>query len=80
LLREIQERYALSFIFISHDLAVVRALADYVIVMKSGDIAKEVQTRQIFDDPRSDYAKSLMEAAFDLKSVLERQALHAAGA
>jgi ABC-type microcin C transport system duplicated ATPase subunit YejF len=73
LLRDIQERYDLSFIFISHDLAVVRALSDYVIVMKSGDIAEEGQTRQIFDDPRSDYTKSLMAAAFDLKSVLKAQ-------
>jgi len=74
LLRDIQERYDLSFIFISHDLAVVRALSDYVIVMKDGDIAEEGTTGEIFDNPRSDYTKSLMEAAFDLKAVLTRQA------
>ncbi|MFZ2100350.1 MAG: ABC transporter ATP-binding protein, partial [Oricola sp.] len=74
LLREIQERYDLSFIFISHDLAVVRALSDYVIVMRNGDIAEEGQTADIFDNPRSDYTRALMEAAFDLKTVLAREA------
>ncbi|MCC2113114.1 MAG: microcin ABC transporter ATP-binding protein, partial [Hyphomicrobiales bacterium] len=59
---------------ISHDLAVVRALADYVIVMKDGDIAEEGPTGQIFDDPRSAYTRNLMEAAFDLKTVLMREA------
>jgi ABC-type microcin C transport system duplicated ATPase subunit YejF len=80
LLRDIQERYDLSFIFISHDLAVVRALSDYVIVMKDGDIAEEGPTGEIFDNPQSGYTKSLMEAAFDLKTVLTRQASAAAHA
>jgi ABC-type microcin C transport system duplicated ATPase subunit YejF len=74
LLRDIQERYDLSFIFISHDLAVVRALSDYVIVMKDGEIAEEGSTGDIFDNPQSGYTRSLMEAAFDLKTVLTRQA------
>ena len=52
----------------------MRALSDYVIVMKNGDIAEEGQTADIFDNPRSDYTKALMEAAFDLKTVLTRQA------
>ncbi|QKV19394.1 ABC transporter ATP-binding protein [Oricola thermophila] len=74
LLREIQERYDLSFIFISHDLAVVRALADYVVVMRTGDIVEQGPTEEIFGNPQSDYTKALMEAAFDLKTVLSRQA------
>ncbi|WP_114388747.1 ABC transporter ATP-binding protein [Notoacmeibacter marinus] len=73
LLRDIQEKYDLSFIFISHDLAVVRALADYVIVMKSGNIVEEGPTHEIFDRPTNDYTRSLMKAAFSLSSVLKRR-------
>ncbi|WP_265516390.1 ABC transporter ATP-binding protein [Nitratireductor luteus] len=74
LLRDIQERHGLSFIFISHDLAVVKALADYTIVMKTGQVVEEGPTDVVFDSPGSAYTRDLMEAAFDLKTVLERQA------
>ncbi|MCT7374444.1 ABC transporter ATP-binding protein [Chelativorans salis] len=74
LLRRIQQSHNLSFIFISHDLAVVKALADYTIVMKSGQVVEEGLTDEVFERPRSDYTRDLMEAAFDLKSVLNRQA------
>ncbi|EKF16949.1 ABC transporter ATP-binding protein [Nitratireductor pacificus] len=79
LLRDIQENYNLSFIFISHDLAVVKALADYAIVMRSGQVVEEGPTGEVFDNPRSDYTKDLMEAAFNLKQVLSRQAAARAG-
>ncbi|WP_349370223.1 ABC transporter ATP-binding protein [Salinarimonas sp.] len=64
LLRDIQERYGLAYLFISHDLAVVRAMSDYVVVMKSGQVVEEGPTELIFERPRSDYTRSLMDAAF----------------
>ncbi|WP_292898400.1 ABC transporter ATP-binding protein [Nitratireductor sp.] len=74
LLRRIQESHNLSFIFISHDLAVVKALSDYAIVMRSGTVVEEGPTSEVFDNPQSDYTKDLMEAAFNLREVLNRQA------
>ncbi|MBK5934458.1 oligopeptide transport system ATP-binding protein [Rhodovulum imhoffii] len=71
LLRGLQEEHALSYIFISHDLAVVRAMSDYVMVMKEGKIVEEGPTAQIFDAPQQEYTHSLMRAAFDLKSLLD---------
>jgi len=66
LLRELQRRYGLAFLFISHDLKIVRALAHKVIVMKDGDVVEAGSGDRIFDDPRTDYARALMSAAFDL--------------
>ncbi|WP_439271171.1 ABC transporter ATP-binding protein [Pseudochrobactrum sp. HB0163] len=63
LLRDLQEKYGLSYLFISHDLAVVRALSDYILVMKTGKVVEEGQTEQIFDAPREDYTKALMQAS-----------------
>jgi ABC-type microcin C transport system duplicated ATPase subunit YejF len=73
LLRDLQKSHELSYIFISHDLAVVRALADYVIVMKSGRIVDQGQTEKIFEAPESDYTKQLIRAAFNLRQVLAEQ-------
>jgi ABC-type microcin C transport system duplicated ATPase subunit YejF len=66
LLRDLQQAYALSYLFISHDLAVVRAMADYIIVMKQGKIVEEGPTEAIFDQPREDYTRTLMGAAVDV--------------
>ncbi|QND54910.1 ABC transporter ATP-binding protein (plasmid) [Phyllobacterium sp. 628] len=66
LLRDLQAKHDLSYIFISHDLAVIKAMSDYVIVMKSGKIVEEGQTDDIFDAPQHDYTKTLIGAAFDL--------------
>jgi ABC-type microcin C transport system duplicated ATPase subunit YejF len=63
LLRDLQARHGLSYLFISHDLAVVRALSDYVMVMKSGRVVEEGTTDAIFDNPREDYTRELMAAA-----------------
>lgn len=70
LLRDLQEKYQLSYIFISHDLAVVQALSDYVLVMKEGEVVDRGMTEKIFTNPESDYTRHLMRAAFDLREVL----------
>jgi oligopeptide transport system ATP-binding protein len=70
LLRDLQAEFGLSYIFISHDLAVIKAMADYVMVMKHGRIIEEGVTEQIFDHPTHDYTKSLIKSSFDLKELL----------
>ncbi|MEJ2028149.1 MAG: ATP-binding cassette domain-containing protein, partial [Limibacillus sp.] len=69
LLRDIQQRLDLAYLFISHDLRVVRALADEVIVMKDGQVVEQGAAARIFDQPEADYTKALMKAAFDLEAV-----------
>jgi microcin C transport system ATP-binding protein len=69
LLRELQERHKLAYMFISHDLRVVRALADEVIVLKDGKVMEQGQAEQIFDEPRHPYTQALMAAAFHLEAV-----------
>ncbi len=64
LLRDLQARHGLSYIFISHDLSVIRAISDHVIVMKDGKIVEQGDTQLIFDAPRADYTKTLISAAF----------------
>jgi len=67
LLRDLQNKRDLAYLFISHDLKVVRALCNYVMVMKNGKVVEEGPAQQIFDQPQSDYTKALLAAAFDLK-------------
>ncbi len=69
LLRELQDRHKLAYLFISHDLRVVRALADEVMVLKDGKIVERGTSQQIFDTPQQPYTKALMAAAFDLETV-----------
>ena len=69
LLRELQQRHSLAYLFISHDLKVVRALADEVIVMRDGKVVEQGRSEQIFDAPAQDYTKALMKAAFELEAV-----------
>ena len=66
LLRDLQRRYNLAYLFISHDLKVVRALAHELIVMKDGVIVEQGEAGELFDAPRTDYTRALMAAAFDL--------------
>jgi oligopeptide transport system ATP-binding protein len=63
LLRDFQERHHLSYLFISHDLAVVRAMSDTVMVMKDGKVVEAGVTDQIFDAPREDYTRRLIAAS-----------------
>ncbi|MFZ4530596.1 MAG: ABC transporter ATP-binding protein [Alsobacter sp.] len=64
LLRSLQARHGLSYLFISHDLAVVRALADEILVMKNGVVVERGATEQMFSAPREAYTRDLIAAAF----------------
>ncbi len=66
LLRDLQKRHDLAYLFISHDLKVVRALSNYVVVMQSGKVVEEGPSDQVFTSPREAYTKALLAAAFDL--------------
>tara|TARA_R110000868_G_scaffold70650_6_gene207446 strand:- start:13849 stop:15477 length:1629 start_codon:yes stop_codon:yes gene_type:complete len=68
LLRDLQRRHNLAYLFISHDLRVVRALADDIMVMKSGKVVEAGSADAVFDDPKTDYTKALLAAAFDLRA------------
>jgi microcin C transport system ATP-binding protein len=68
LLRALQAKYALAYLFISHDLRVVRALANEVIVMKDGKVRETGPSQQIFAAPQDDYTKKLMAAALELRT------------
>ena len=68
LLRDLQKRHDLAYLFISHDLRVVRALANDVIVMRAGKVVEQGTADQIFDKPETDYTKALMAAAFNLET------------
>ena len=63
LLRDLQQRHGLAYLFISHDLRVVRALSHRVAVMRQGDIVEFGTSAEIFTNPREDYTKALMKAA-----------------
>lgn len=67
LLRDLQSRYQLAYLFISHDLKVVRALSDEIIVMRAGKIVEFGDAEQIVTSPQQAYTKTLMAAAFDLE-------------
>ena len=71
LLRDLQRRHSIAYIFISHDLKVVRALADEIIVMKDGVIVEQGAAREVFTAPRTAYTRALMSAAFDIEVVEE---------
>jgi microcin C transport system ATP-binding protein len=68
LLRSLQAKHNLTYLFISHDLRVVRALANEVIVMRNGIAVERGSAREIFENPREDYTKALLSAAFNLKA------------
>jgi len=69
LLRDLQTKRRLAYLFISHDLKVVRALCNYVMVMQAGKVVEEGPAAEIFDNPKQEYTKALLAAAFDLKVV-----------
>ena len=65
LLRDLQARHNLAYLFISHDLKVVRALANDVVVMRNGQVVEQGPAEDIFERPRTDYTKALLAAALD---------------
>ena len=67
LLRDLQRKHNLAYLFISHDLKVVRALCNYVIVMRNGKAVEEGPAQRIFESPAEDYTRSLLAAALNLK-------------
>jgi microcin C transport system ATP-binding protein len=69
LLRDLQSRHRLAYLFISHDLKVIRALADTVIVVRDGRIVEQGAAAKIFEAPETDYTKALIAAAFDIETV-----------
>jgi microcin C transport system ATP-binding protein len=68
LLRGLQQKYDLAYMFISHDLKVVRAMAHDVVVMKDGRVVEQGPAQMIFDNPKEPYTKALLAAALNLKA------------
>jgi microcin C transport system ATP-binding protein len=68
LLRKLQRDHNLAYIFISHDLAVVRAMSHHVVVMRDGKVVEQGPTSEILSHPREAYTKALLAAAFDFKA------------
>ncbi|MEH0665079.1 ABC transporter ATP-binding protein [Vibrio scophthalmi] len=66
LLKEIQKKHNIGFLFISHDLSVVKALSDRVLVMQQGEVMEHGSAEEIFHQPKSDYTRKLIAASFDL--------------
>ena len=69
LLRRLQQKHRLAYLFISHDLKVVRALSHKVMVMKQGDVVEAGTVDEIFDAPKTAYTRELMAAAFGEEAV-----------
>lgn len=72
LLADLSDRFGLTYLFISHDLSVVRSITDRVLVMKAGQIVEEGRTDAIFDNPQHAYTKSLIDAAPRLPELQEQ--------
>jgi microcin C transport system ATP-binding protein len=68
LLRELQRRHKLAYLFISHDLKVVRALANSIIVLRYGKVVEKGPAQTVFASPKTDYTKALLAAAFELEA------------
>jgi len=68
LLRELQRRHKLAYLFISHDLKVVRALANSIIVLRHGKVVEQGPAQTVFASPKTDYTKALLAAAFELEA------------
>ncbi len=68
LLRDLQKRHKLAYLFISHDLKVVRALANNIIVLRHGKVVEQGPARTVFTSPKTDYTKALLAAAFELEA------------
>ena len=67
LLRDLQAKRSLSYLFVSHDLAVVRAMSHRILVMRRGEIVEAGDADAVFERPQADYTKTLLKAAIDLE-------------
>ncbi len=67
LLKDIQQRHNIGYLFISHDLSVVRALSDRVMVMQNGKVMEAGTPEEIFHHPQHEYTRNLIAASFDLE-------------
>jgi microcin C transport system ATP-binding protein len=74
LLRDLQKKHDLAYMFISHDLKVIRALCNYVMVMRNGKVIEEGPAADVFSHPKEEYTKALLAAAFNM-SVLHKSVL-----
>ncbi|MBR83049.1 MAG: microcin ABC transporter ATP-binding protein, partial [Magnetovibrio sp.] len=68
LLRDLQQKHDLAYMFISHDLKVVRAVSHEIIVMKDGQVIEAGPTAKIIDNPKEPYTQALMAAAFKIEA------------
>ena len=68
LLLHLQRRHKLAYLFISHDLRVVRALAHHILVMREGHVVEQGLAEEIFENPKAAYTRTLLRAAFELKT------------
>jgi len=66
LLRDLQRKYGLAYLFISHDLHVVRAMSHKIMVMKQGDVVEQGEAQSLFQNPKTEYTRNLLAAAPDL--------------
>jgi microcin C transport system ATP-binding protein len=78
LLRRLQQEYRIAYLFISHDLAVVKALADHVVVMKSGVAVEAGPATELFANPKHPYTQALFSAAFELEAAPRPEAVQSA--
>ena len=62
LLNELQEKFSLSYIFISHDMKIIRAMSDYILVLKDGKIIEEGNSENIFNSPKNNYTQNLIQS------------------
>jgi microcin C transport system ATP-binding protein len=73
LLRDLQARHRLAYLFISHDLKVVRAMSDHILVMRAGRVVEQGPAEAVFEAPAQPYTRALLAAAFDLEAVDESE-------
>jgi len=68
LLRDLQHRHRLAYLFISHDLKVVRAMSHYIVVLQAGKVIEQGPAEEVFENPRAPYTRALFAAAFDIEA------------
>lgn len=68
LLKDLQDEYSLTYLFISHDLKVIRSMSDSIFVMKQGTIVEAGPSSEVFDSPKEEYTKKLLNAALSYAS------------